>query len=490
MSRIFISYRRVDSEQFAARLRDALEIKLGPDEVFLDVEGIGPGVPWRARLGSALELSDMVLVIIGLRWLAEFTQRDVSDDQVLWEISTALEAEKNIIPVLLDGVTMPHPLALPHGIGKLAMMNAIAISGTTRDALDSLVAKIITAISRHPVRDNKSLAGLRQLLDTGLNLLERYARQDRLLMVKGAGDQTVILPAVEVVSSNDVANEKDVDVVWDEDTFTPVAGSREAFEIYRKDAKARGKSFYDSDTARLTAVETQGRLRLKFQPTSYEAYVSTNMAMDFKDPVGGALRDEVHAQQALESLEQSQLANHTGISGLVFSSDGFMLVQKRSAAVFTNPNQLSPGFSGTMTADDIARAVGHGETTCPLSAVNVLRELREEVGVDKRRIRGRYFMGISRELLRGGLPEMFYAVDVEMTSTEIQNCHAKDTQEGTTFLVPLRYAHARLAPVEARYWRDRFSALIAAVELAGGARASTPLLTNLAFWANQHSSQC
>jgi hypothetical protein len=100
--------------------------------------------------------------------------------------------------------------------------------------------------------------------------------------------------------------------------------------LYAKDAKNRGKKFYSTETARLRSVsiEAGGRVLLQFQQAEYFDYVKTNMALDFPDPMDGCLRDEVHPHGRLEPLAQSGLANHTGISGLVFSGIRIWLCSK------------------------------------------------------------------------------------------------------------------------------------------------------------------
>lgn len=68
MSGIFISYRREDSAGFAGRLADALEIGLGADRVFRDVDDIRPGQDFADAIETQLRQMDVVLVLIGPQW--------------------------------------------------------------------------------------------------------------------------------------------------------------------------------------------------------------------------------------------------------------------------------------------------------------------------------------------------------------------------------------------------------------------------------------
>src|SRR5262249_54091589 len=64
-------------------------------------------------------------------------------DFVRLEISTALTRDIRVIPVLVDGVTMPHEDTLPASLRPLARRNAIEISNT-RFNFD--VERLITAV--------------------------------------------------------------------------------------------------------------------------------------------------------------------------------------------------------------------------------------------------------------------------------------------------------------------------------------------------------
>jgi hypothetical protein len=53
--RIFISYRRSDTQMAAGRLRDALVNRFGPASVFRDKEAIRPGYDWVEEIQAALQ---------------------------------------------------------------------------------------------------------------------------------------------------------------------------------------------------------------------------------------------------------------------------------------------------------------------------------------------------------------------------------------------------------------------------------------------------
>jgi len=181
----------------------------------------------------------------------------------------------------------------------------------------------------------------------------------------------------------------------------------------------------------------------------------------------------------MESLEDSVLANVLGINGLLFSNDGYIIVQKRLNSVLIRRGELCSGFSGTIDKQDIANSIFAGSK---LGNMDVVREMVEEVGIDYSNVSSRCFLGITRELVRGGKPEMFYSVDVNLPSDMILQGYRKD-KEGTIKRVhfgkfgcstPSEY-HRRKLPEQ--FWR-----LVGTIRERGKGSISLPLLTNLVLW--------
>lgn len=133
MPRIFMSYRRDDSRAYAGRLYDRLVYEFGQDSVFKDVFDIQPGADFPAVIAREIAASDVVLVVIGTRWLtitdrAGVRRLDDPADFVRVEVETALAQEgKLIIPVLIDGAAMPAPSDLPTSLRGLAYRNGVVI---------------------------------------------------------------------------------------------------------------------------------------------------------------------------------------------------------------------------------------------------------------------------------------------------------------------------------------------------------------------------
>src|SRR5215510_8656253 len=88
--RVFISYSRKDSAEFADELLAGLEVAgFAP---FLDRHDIAPGEPWESRLGGLIEQSDTVVFVI--------SPEAVNSDRCVWEVDKTLALSKRLLPVI------------------------------------------------------------------------------------------------------------------------------------------------------------------------------------------------------------------------------------------------------------------------------------------------------------------------------------------------------------------------------------------------------
>jgi hypothetical protein len=153
MPKIFISYRREDSEAVTGRIDDRLVPHFGRGRVFLDVDTIPFGVDFRKHLDQAVGRCDVLLAVIGEQWLnARYPdgpkrgQRRLDDpaDFVRLEIQSALARGIPVIPVLVGKATMPREEDLPDGLKPLVYRHAAEVrSGQDfHDHVDRLIRGI------------------------------------------------------------------------------------------------------------------------------------------------------------------------------------------------------------------------------------------------------------------------------------------------------------------------------------------------------------
>jgi hypothetical protein len=128
---IVISYRREDSLPITGRLYDRLQTRFGKQNVFMDFDSIPPGVDFREQIERTIERSNVVIAVIGPRWIGEQedSPRRIDDpaDFVRLEIKYALQQGVPIIPLLVDNTLMPKPEKLPPDIAGLAFRNALPL---------------------------------------------------------------------------------------------------------------------------------------------------------------------------------------------------------------------------------------------------------------------------------------------------------------------------------------------------------------------------
>jgi TIR domain len=121
---VFINYRAEDSLTTAALIDHALTAKFGRDNVFLDCRSIPAGADFVDEVSRRLEMSTVLLVIIGPRWLTvnEVGGRWIDDprDWIRSEIELAFTKRIRVIPVLIDQAPFPREEDLPEGIAELS----------------------------------------------------------------------------------------------------------------------------------------------------------------------------------------------------------------------------------------------------------------------------------------------------------------------------------------------------------------------------------
>jgi formylglycine-generating enzyme required for sulfatase activity len=146
--KIFVNYRRGDTKDASARLRDKLAATFGEAHVFMDVDNLRPGERFDLKLQEALAGADVFLAVIGARWMELLDSRAASGERdfVCEEIAAALAAKIVVIPVVMDRAPMPKAADLPEDIRELVLYHKhdVAYESFGRD-----VAVLVEAIEAH-----------------------------------------------------------------------------------------------------------------------------------------------------------------------------------------------------------------------------------------------------------------------------------------------------------------------------------------------------
>ena len=143
-----MSYRREDTEFPAASLFDRLIAQFGEGQVFKDVDAIQPGDDFAEEIRAAVESCDVLLVLIGDRWLTAADNNgqrrlDHPEDFVRLEIQAALNRSVRVIPILVGRARMPLPAELPECLTRLAGRQAFTLSADRLSADTDELVKVL-----------------------------------------------------------------------------------------------------------------------------------------------------------------------------------------------------------------------------------------------------------------------------------------------------------------------------------------------------------
>ena len=130
--KVFLSYRRADSQVSAGRMAQFLDAIPAVDAVFLDVDGIAPGENFETKIQDTLAQVSHVFLLIGTQWAGPIgpsgrTRVFDDDDMVRRETRLALASNARVVPILIDDARMPRPGDIPADLKTLPSINAFAL---------------------------------------------------------------------------------------------------------------------------------------------------------------------------------------------------------------------------------------------------------------------------------------------------------------------------------------------------------------------------
>lgn len=237
-----------------------------------------------------------------------------------------------------------------------------------------------------------------------------------------------------------------------------------AFELQKVHEVLRGKDFaWFDDLARLQSyvlksrlLRSGARLKLRFEVCNYLDYVLTNYSADLARPGDRAVRDYLDGwparRRGLSSLSSSICANQLGLNAMIATRDGKMIAAHRSDELFTFPGLWAPPVSGTQMywyKEDryrdmpdgsriLLREAGPatdyysgyvGEHGIPNPFDGVMAQAKEEINLDRDHIRGVKFIGLNRDLTRGGIPDAFFVIHLKITVAELWDNGPEDARD-------------------------------------------------------------
>ena len=189
----------------------------------------------------------------------------------------------------------------------------------------------------------------------------------------------------------------------------------------------------NSNTVRLndfTYDQATDRLILNTGRSTYYHMLITNRCMDYRFANGLSVREVYEYDDHICPLGQSKFGNQIGINGLIVTSDGYVLVEKRSRRKITWKNKFAQCISLAMKLDDLEMSRWDKLGAAPKDAQNKIE------GIIKKTIKGNFgllpevdyetfqmednFLGLARDLLEGGKPNLYFFIYVKKTGKELR----------------------------------------------------------------------
>ena len=163
---ILVDYRTADARYCAAATSKLLADRFERERIFLDNQSMRPGAKYPAELRTALESMRVLLVLIGPRWMSPYPRNnrllpiERGGDWVRREIRRALQRAVPIVPILLDGVSLPDPGRLPQDVRGLVHHQTIAIDHRhLRRGVDALGDRLAELLPKRVARRPGTRAG-------------------------------------------------------------------------------------------------------------------------------------------------------------------------------------------------------------------------------------------------------------------------------------------------------------------------------------------
>ena len=160
--KIFISYRRDDTQHSTGRLYERLVQAFGRKNVFKDVDSIPPGADFRDLLTRRVTDASVMLAIIGANWQGMDGQNrsrlENSSDFVRIELEDAMKRNISIIPVLVDGASVPAAEQLPESLRALTFRQSVVLRPDPDFSTDAeRIIRHLQGEAANGVTDNRRL---------------------------------------------------------------------------------------------------------------------------------------------------------------------------------------------------------------------------------------------------------------------------------------------------------------------------------------------
>lgn len=166
----------------------------------------------------------------------------------------------------------------------------------------------------------------------------------------------------------------------------------------------------------------QDKFVLHTSRTTYFNSLVTNRAMDYKLSNGITIRELLECGPAIHSLSDSELSDHLGFNGFVISSDGYIVLVKRSGNVSIGKRTVGDSIGASLKAK---YALDHGSFSIDGLTNGIIREIKDELSIEADELETftpeKNIIAAYRDLVEGGKPQLLFAVKAKISRDKIQN---------------------------------------------------------------------
>ena len=526
----FWSYVHADDEYEEGRivrLREQLQRSvrfhsgISSFEIFLDEKHIDWGQHWRDRIKDSLDNALLLFPILTPRYfLSEYCREEFF---AFKERQRRLGRDDLILPIYYltaeflegsgfdpDGVDSdqiemvqyfrshqredfrPHrgsqetDLSYIRATDKLGQLVSKALKGLTRATSNpNMISPVDQVAQPFLARGSAMSIADENLQNDSAEALIAYYANERSVEIR-ISDFQIKLPFSCIIEprGRGLCNEQPISFEVDPEKYE-LPETLHPFSNPVRDA-ALQKGHFDGIVFRLDRLRRSANGdSLVLRRASYFDALGSNFNMDSRDPRSGeTLRQYLHGEdRRLCPFESDPLVNHLGVVIMVETVDGYLIVQERSGEVANRAHTRSSSISGSIKERQLERMTAEKSTLSlgDIAAV-ALEHGMEELAV---RIDDLVFLGLFREFLRGGKPELYFFAKTKLSLLEVQAqlFHAEHRREtrritGIEFTSGIDFGKIGLKSSDA--WDFRIAATLNSI----GAAANMTLIAGLLLSAD------
>lgn len=191
----------------------------------------------------------------------------------------------------------------------------------------------------------------------------------------------------------------------------------------------KNSSTRNNDTVRLNDFDYDGKtLTLHTQRSTYYHMLITNRCMDYSFANGLTIRNLYEYRSQICPLHKSKFGNQIGINGLIITSDGYVLLEKRDHKKTTWKNKFAQSISLALKEGEIVvgekGVIGNTAKDASEGLKYVIQNtIRKNFGLTDKDFKEfkleTNFLGLARDLLEGGKPNLYFFVETKCTAKEL-----------------------------------------------------------------------